>query len=65
MRTYVSYVIQDHQGHKHASEIVTTQDPPYSYSADPQVPAVMEWAEKKRNELKKEEELIVVSMYKL
>jgi len=61
----VSYVIQDDTGHKHESTIVTTQSPPYSFSSDPQVSDVMEWADKKRKALKKEEELIVVSMYKL
>jgi hypothetical protein len=65
MKTFVSYVIQDQKGHKHESEILNTQNPPYSYSADPQVSDVMEWADKKRKELKKEEELIVVGMYKL
>lgn len=65
MKTFVSYVIQNEKGHKHKSEIVTTQNPPYSYSADPQISDVMEWADKKRKGLKKEEELIVVRMYKL
>ena len=65
MKTYVSYVIQDEKGHKHEPEILTTQNPPYSFSADPQVSDVMEWADKKRKELKKEEKLVVVSMYKL
>jgi len=65
MKTFVSYVIQDGKGHKHESTVVTTQNPPYSYSADPQVSDVMEWADEKRKALKKEEELIVVSMYKL
>jgi hypothetical protein len=65
MKTYVSYVIQDEKGHKHGSTVVTTQSPPYSYSSDPQVSDVMEWADEKRKALKKEEELIVVSMYKL
>ena len=65
MKTFVSYVIQDGKGHKHESTVVTTQSPPYSYSSDPQVSDVMEWAEEKKKELKNEEELIVVSMYKL
>ncbi len=65
MKTYVSYVIQDEIGHKHGSEIVTTQSPPYSYSSDPQVSDVMEWADKKKKELKKEENLVIVNMYKL
>lgn len=65
MKTFVSYVIQDGKGHKHESTIVTTQNPPYSYSSDPQVSDVMEWVEEKKKELKSEEELIVVSMYKV
>ncbi len=65
MKTYVSYVIQDDTGHKHGSEIVTSQNPPYSYSSDPQVSDVMEWADKKKKELKKEENLVIVNMYKI
>jgi hypothetical protein len=65
MKTFVSYVIQDEKGHKHESTVVNTQSPPYSYSSDPQVSDVMEWADEKRKALKKGEELIVVSMYKL
>ena len=65
MKTCVSYVIQNDKGHKHESTVVTTQSPPYSYSSDPQVSAVMKWAEEKKKELKSEEELIVVSMYKV
>jgi len=65
MKTYVSYVIQDERSHKHESEILTTQSPPYSYSSDPQVQDVMQWADMKRKELKKEESLIITGMFKL
>jgi hypothetical protein len=65
MKTYVSYVIQNENEHKHESAIVTTQSPPYSYSSDPQVSDVMAWADKKKKELKKEENLVIVNMYKL
>jgi hypothetical protein len=43
MKTYVSYVIQDENGHTHKSEIVTTKEPLYSFSADPQVKDIIEW----------------------
>ncbi|MFZ1676685.1 MAG: hypothetical protein WAT91_05400, partial [Saprospiraceae bacterium] len=59
------YVIQDNTGHTHKSEILTTNTPTYSYTTEPQVSVVMEWAANKRKELKKDEELIVLSMYKL
>ena len=65
MNTYVSYVIQDNKSHKHLSEVVTTQNPSYSYSANPEVQDILQWAEKKKKTLKHEEELIIVSMYKL
>lgn len=64
MKTYISYVIQDSNSHKHLAEVVTTQSPPYSYSADPQVQDIIRWSDKKKKELKKDEELIIVSMYK-
>lgn len=65
MKTYVSYVIQDENGHAHKSEIVTTEEPLYSFSADPQVQDVIKWSEIKRKELKPNQELIITSMYKL
>ena len=65
MKTFVSYIIQNEKGHKHESTVVTSQNPPYSFSSDPQVSDVMEWAKEKRKALTKEEELIVLGMYKL
>lgn len=65
MKTYISYVIQNEKDHKHESEIRTSQSPPYSYSPDPQISHVMEWAENKRKELKQDEKLVVVSMFTL
>ena len=65
MKTYISYVVQNENGHKHLSEVLETKSPPYSYSADPQVQDVMQWADKKRKELKKEESLVITSMFKL
>jgi hypothetical protein len=65
MKTYVSYVIQKGTNHVHKSEIVTTQSPSYSFSPDPQVPEIMEWADKKRKNLEKNEELVIVGMYKV
>ncbi len=65
MKTYVSYVIQDEKNHKHFSEVVTTQSPSYSYSPDPQVQDIVQWADKKKKDLKKDEDLVIVSMYKL
>lgn len=65
MKTYISYVIQNEKGHKHVSEILTTQSPPYSYTNEPQVQEVMQWADIKRKELKKDENLIITGMFKL
>ena len=65
MKTYVSYVVQDEKGHKHESETLTTQSPPYSYSPDPLVDEIMKWVDKKRKELKKEESLVITSIFKV
>ena len=65
MKTYVSYVVQDENGHTHKSEIVKTQEPLYSFSADPQVVDIIKWSENKKKELKPNQELIITSMYKL
>lgn len=65
MKTYVSYVVQNEKEHKHHSEIIDTPSPSYSFSPDPQVEDVIEWAEKKRKQLNKDEELIIVGMFKV
>ena len=65
MKTYISYVVQDEKGHKHLSEVLESKSPPYSYSNDTQVDEVMKLADKKRKELRKEESLVITSMFKL
>ena len=65
MKTYVSYVIQKGTNHIHKSEIVSTQSPPYSFSPDPEVHDIIEWADEKKKNLEKNEELVIVGMYKV
>jgi len=65
MKTYVSYVIQEESGHKHLSEVITTDQATYAYSDDPQMSNVIEWVQKKKTELKPGQELVVVNIFKL
>jgi len=65
MKTYISYVIQEESGHKHLSEVITTTQQTYTYSDDPQVSDVIDWAKKKKADLKPGQELIVLNMFKL
>lgn len=65
MKTYVSYVIQDEKGHVHKADVVETQSPPYTFNSDPQVAAVMKWAEEKKKALPQHQELIITGMYKV
>jgi hypothetical protein len=65
MKTCISYVVQNEKAHIHKTGVVTSSNPPYSYSADPQVSDMMGWTAEKRKALKEEEELLVVSIYKL
>ncbi len=65
MKNLISYVIQDEKGHKHFSEILNIESPPYSFNSDPSMHNVMEWAKKKQSELKKDEELVIVNAFKL
>ena len=65
MKTYVSYVIQEEKNHVHKAEVVTTQNPPYSYSSDTQVSSILEWVEEKKKGLKQNQDLVITSMYKL
>lgn len=65
MRAFVSYVVQNGTGHQHLSEVVNIDAPPYTFNADPPVTQVMEWADKKKTKLKKDEELVIVNVFKL
>lgn len=65
MKTYVSYVVQSEKEHKHLFEVLETKSPPYTYSPNPQVDEVMKWVDKKREELKVDENLVITSMFKL
>lgn len=65
MRNLITYVIQNEKGHKHFSEILNISSPPYSYNSDPSMPNVMDWAQKKKVELKKDEELVILNVLKL
>ena len=65
MKAYVSYVLQDKLGHEHFSEVVDTQQPPYTYSNDPPVSQVMEWARTKQTQLKENQNLIIVNIFKI
>lgn len=48
MKAFVSYVLQKGNGHKHLSEILEIKEPLYTYSSDPAVSQVMDWAEEKK-----------------
>lgn len=65
MKTYVSYIIQDDNSHRHLSEVVFTKEPLYSFSSDPQVTEILKWAEEKKKSLNPHEELIITAMYKI
>ena len=65
MKVYVSYVIQNENGHKHDSIILNIKSPPYSYSSDPPVSSVIEWAQTKQSKLREKQKMIITSMYKV
>lgn len=65
MKNLISYIIQDEKGHKHFSEILNIDSPPYSFNSDPAMNNIMDWAKKKNSELKKGEELVILNAFKL
>lgn len=65
MKNYVSYVIQKGKTHSHHSEIIDTKGPQYSYSADPQVPEVLKWAEIAQSKLQTDEKIVILNMFKI
>ena len=65
MKAFVSYVLQDRNGHEHLSEVLDFKEPPYTFSNDPPVSQVMEWANVKRKQLAKGTQLIVINIFKV
>lgn len=65
MKTFVSYVIQENDKHRHLSDIIDVNIPPYSFSPDPPVSGVMEWAKNKQASLRSNQRLILVNIFKI
>lgn len=65
MKTLINYVVQDAKEHKHESEILEINSPPYTFSPEPPVSEVMKWAEMKQKALLDGQKLIIMSMFKL
>lgn len=55
MKAFVNYVLQNGSVHRDLSEILDIKEPPYTYSSDPPVSQVIEWAEEKKKELSPED----------
>ena len=65
MKILINYVVQDSNDHRHESEIIDIQSPPYTFSPEPPISEVMKWAQLKQGKLSEGEKLIVLSMYKV
>jgi hypothetical protein len=62
-KTYISYVIQKGEYHKHESSIVDFATPKFNFYFDNESQQVVKWAEEKQNELSVEEKLIIVNFF--
>ncbi len=65
MKILINYFGQDSNDHRHGSEIIEIQSPPYTFSPEPPVSEVMKWVQLKQGELSDGEKLIVLSMFKV
>lgn len=65
MKVYVSYVIQDDLGHQHYSKYLNFTSPPYTFSSDPPVDLVIDWAKVEEATLKTNQKIIITSIYKM
>lgn len=67
MKVFVSYVIQDQMGHKHASETITVPgyNPPFNKCESPPLKSVQQWIDEKKLHLQKDQEIVLLSMCKV
>jgi len=65
MKAYVSYIIQNRNGHSHESTIINITCYPYNTSSNPLISEALEWANKRQTKLKNKEKIIITSVYKI
>ena len=62
-RTYISYVIQNENQHRHEFSIVDFSLPKFNFYLDNESQQVISWAEEKQKELSINEKIIVLHFF--
>jgi len=64
-KTYISFVIQNGEHHKHDFEIADLDLPKYSFYSDNTSQEVLRWANEKQQQLKQNEKLILLNFFNI
>lgn len=62
-KTYISYVVQSDNIHKHQFEIVDFSLPKYSFYLDNSSKQVVHWVEEKQKEFNSGEKIIILNFF--
>lgn len=62
-KTYISYVIQKEEHHTHHGEIAELHLPKFNFYMDNTSQEVLEWADKKQNELRNGEKIVIINYF--
>jgi len=65
MKAYVSYIIQNRNGHSHESTIINITCCPYNTSSNTPISEALEWTNKSHAKFKYKEKIIFTSVYKI
>jgi len=64
-KTYISFVIQNGEQHKHDFEIAELDLPKYAFYSDNTSQQVLKWADQKQQQLNPNEKLIIVNYFNI
>ena len=62
-KTYISYVIQSENNHRHGFSIVDFASPKFNFYLDNESQQVVKWAEEKQKKLRTNEKIIVLHFF--
>jgi len=61
--TYISYVIQNGEYHKHEFAIVDFALPKYNFYLDNESQQIVKWSEEKQKELSTDEKIVIINFF--
>jgi hypothetical protein len=62
-KTYISYVVQKGESHRHDCTVIDFDSPKYNFYFDNESEQVTKWAEEQQRKLSQDEKLVVINFF--